>query len=639
MGMERIVAGDGLSASADVVAENVEALRGAFPEAFTEDGIDFDVLRQLLGGGIAEGDEKYGLNWHGKRDARRIALTPSTGTLRPCPDESVDWDTTQNLMIEGDNLEVLKLLQKSYSGKVKLIYIDPPYNTGNDFVYKDDYQDNIRNYLELTGQADSEGKKLSTNVETSGRFHTDWLNMMYPRLKLARNLLQDDGVIFISIDDNELENLLALSNEIFGEENHLANFSWEKRTNRENRKAISSRHDHIVCFLRDRGALESAIRKLPMSGEALERYKNPDDDPRGRWKSDPATAQAGHGTSGQFYTLVGPDGRTHELQSGRCWLYTEDVMQQAITDGRIWFGKRGTGVPRVKTYLNDKDRGLVPESIWFASEASTNERAKNELKALFDQKAVFDTPKPVELIEHMIEIAGSEGVVMDFFAGSGATAHALLNEKAASGGEGRRYILVQLPSPLDSENVDQRIATDFCDTHGLERNLAELTKERLRRAGVQVQEEHSDWDGDLGFRVFKLDSSNIRAWSADAGDVEESLLASLEHVVDDRTDEDLQFEVLLKLGLDLCVPTAEREFAGVEVSSVGGGVLMSCLSESLSTDQVETVGTGIVEWIAELTPAGDVTVVFRDSAFESDVTKTNMAAILEQGGVTTVRSI
>ena len=619
--MERIVAGDGLSASADVVAENVEALRGAFPEAFTEDGIDFDVLRQLLGGGIAEGDEKYGLNWHGKRDARRIALTPSTGTLRPCPDESVDWDTTQNLMIEGDNLEVLKLLQKSYSGKVKLIYIDPPYNTGNDFVYKDDYQDNIRNYLELTGQADSEGKKLSTSVETSGRFHTDWLNMMYPRLKLARNLLRDDGVIAISIDDGEQAHLHALCADIFGENNHVATVVWQKRyVSNVTAKWLSDMHDFVVLYAKDREKV--VVNAWKRTEEQVAAYKNPDNDSRGRWRAQDLSASKPY-SAGQF-TILGPTGREFRPPPNRYWRCNETQFEKWQEDGRIWWGVNRDARPMLKGFLSESDRGITPHTWWGYDFAGHNKEATLEVKDLFDGDAPFDTPKPVRLMTRIVELLCADtGLVLDFFAGSGAMAEAVISRNAATQSR-LRYAMVQIQEPIERH--------DFAI-------LSDVTKERLRRAGVKVKKEHPEWDGDVGFRVFKLDSSNIRAWSGDAGDVEESLLTSLEHVVEGRTDEDLLYEVLLKLGLDLCVPGHVLEFAGVEVSSVGGGVMMSCLSRSLSTDQVEAVGTGIVEWIEELSPSGDVTVVFRDSAFENDVAKTNMAAILEQGGVTTVRSI
>lgn len=635
--MHKITRDDDATRSADLVAENLERLQALFPEAFTEGRIDFEVLQQLLGGAVDERDEKYGLNWFGKRQARQLALTPSTGTLRPCPEESVDWDTTQNLMIEGDNLEVLKLLQKSYAGKVKLIYIDPPYNTGKDFVYRDDFRDNIRNYLELTGQIEGD-RRISSNTESSGRFHTDWLNMMYPRLKLARSLLQEDGIILVTIDDAELERLLALMDDVFGEENAVGTFVWEKRTNRENRKVISSRHDYVVCFCKSTAASAEVLSMLPMNEEALARYQNPDNDPRGRWKSDPATAQAGHGTGRQFYVLTAPNGKKHELQSGRCWLYTEDVMNEAIQDGRIWFGRDGNGVPRIKTYLEAKERGLRPESIWFASMASTNEAAKNDLKDLFDGQAVFDTPKPVDLVSVMLQIGASDGVVLDFFAGSGTTGHAVMTQNATDSGN-RRYVLVQLPEPLDPDNTDQRIAAEFCDRLGKPSNIAELTKERLRRAGAKVREDNPLFAGDTGFRVFKLDSTNIREWDPDQGDLQGSLLDAVQHLKAGRTEQDVLYELLLKLGLDLCVPIEDRTIAGHTVHSIGAGVLLVCLAEDLDPDDVEPLANGLAGWRDELQPAGDTRVVFRDSAFPDDVAKVNLTAILNQRGLLDVRSL
>lgn len=322
--MQKLTPTDPDTRSADLVTQNVAQLQALFPEAFVEGKVDFEVLKQLLGGAVDERDEKYGLNWHGKRRARQMALSPSTGTLRPCPEDSVNWDATQNLMIEGDNLEVLKLLQKSYAGKVKLIYIDPPYNTGKDFVYPDDFRDNIKNYLELTGQIES-GRKFSSNAETSGRFHTDWLNMIYPRLKLARNLLREDGAIFVSIDDHELQNLCAVLDSIFGVENFIGVFVWEKRTTRENRKVFSVNHDYIVSYARERSVFEAVRGLLPRSDDNEERFQNPDNDPRGPWQSVSMNAQAGPGRRReQFYTVTTPSGRQVEPPSGRCWVYTED---------------------------------------------------------------------------------------------------------------------------------------------------------------------------------------------------------------------------------------------------------------------------------------------------------------------------
>ncbi len=611
--------------SADIVSENIKRLKELFPDAFNEGGVDFDALRQLLGDAkvLDEGEEKYGLNWHGKKKARQIALTSSTGTLLPCPEESVDWDTTQNLFIEGDNLEVLKLLQKSYANKVKMIFIDPPYNTGEEFIYSDKFSDNLQTYLRYTGQVNDEGLKFSSRTEAIGRKHTNWLSMIYPRLKLAKNLLQPDGVIFICIDDNEIGNLRNVCDEIYGEENFIACFVWEKRTNRENRKIISSRHDYIICYCKDLTHKENVIKKLPMSDEALDRYKNPDNDPRGDWKSDPATAQAGHATPNQFYVLTAPNGKKHHLQSGRCWLYTKDVMNEAIKNGRIWFGKNGYGVPRIKTYLNTKERGLTPESIWFASDASTNESAKTKLKALFDGKAVFETPKPVDLVDVAIKIGANEGVVLDFFAGSCATAEAAMRS-------GNRFIAIQLPEKCDPNSEAFNLGY---------RTISDIGKERLKRVSNVLKNDLIDRNLDTGFKFFKLSFSNLNPWNPDRSDMEKSLLSQRKKIVDGRSEQDILYELLLKRGVDLAVSIERREVIGKTIYNIGYGVLLACLDETITKDQVEAIGRGIVEWYQEIVPNSGIYVFFRDSAFSDDVSKTNMAAILEQNGISHVRSL
>ncbi len=637
--MKKLTAEDMETKSPDLVAQNIDHLKILFPEAFTEGKVDFDVLRQLLGGAVDEREEKYGLNWHGKRRARQLALTPSTGTLRPCPEDSVDWDTTRNLMIEGDNLEVLKLLQKSYAGKVKVIYIDQPYNTGKDFVYPDNFQDNIKNYLELTGQVDGAGRKLSSNTEASGRFHTDWLNMMYPRLKLARNLLREDGVLFTSIDDNEIDNVTAILKEILGPENFAGCFIWEKRRSRENRKLFSVNHDYIVCATRTKSAFETIRGLLPLTDEARNRYGNPDSDPRGEWQSVAITAQAGHGTKAQFYTITTPSGRQLDPPSGNCWRFTKERLDELIKDNRIWFGGDGNNVPRQKVFLAEQDEGLTPHTIWTADEVGTTDTAKRELNGLFEGIAVFETPKPVELIRRVIGIGGSpDALVLDFFAGSGTTAEAVLRENVADSGT-RRYILVQLPEPLNPDNKDQKVAADYCDQLGKPRNIAELTKERLRRAGKKIKAENPLFAGDVGFRVFKLASSNIRAWEPDRENLAQTLEASVEHLKTDRTEADILFELLLKLGLDLTVSIEQKTIVGKTVHSIGAGTLLVCLVPQIAAAEVEPLALGIVAWHKQLAPAGDTTVVFRDSAFEDDVAKTNLTAILQQHGLETVRSL
>lgn len=630
--------------SADITAENIAQLKVLFPELLTESAngvaINVDVLKQLVGDAVVtDADEKYGLNWHGKRRARQIALTPSTGTLRPCPDESVDWDTTQNLMIEGDNLEVLKLLQKSYAGKVKLIYIDPPYNTGKDFVYPDNFQDNIKNYLELTGQMEG-GKKISSNTEASGRFHTDWLNMMYPRLKLARNLLREDGVIFMTIDDTEQANLRKLGDDVFGEENFVANVLWQKKYAVANDDpGIGIMHDHILVW-RKTEAFQRGL--LPRSEEQNARYTNPDDDIRGEWASDNYVSNKSKDERPTlWYSIKHPkSGENVWPNEHAVWRYSYEKHLEIEREGRLYWGpNQSYKKPRLKRYLNEVQQGIVPPTWWTFKDCGHNDEAQKETAALVGQK-VFSTPKPIRLIERMLTIGSPEqdALVVDFFAGSGSTGHAVLAKNSIDDGR-RRYVLVQLPEPLDSENNDQKAAADFCNQLRKPRTIAELTKERLRRAAKKIKEENPMFAGDTGFRVFKLDTSNIRAWNPDRDNLEKTLLDHEEHILPDRTEADIMYELLLKLGLDLCVPIESRTIAGKAVGAIGGGVLFTCLAERITAKEVEALVQGIVAWRKELSPAGDTTCVFRDSAFENDIAKSNLAAILEQHGIQNVRSL
>ena len=626
--MQKLTANDPETKSPDLAAANFAALRALFPELVTEgpDGVavNLDVLKQLVGDQtVTDAEEKYGLNWHGKRRARQLALTPSTGTLRPCPEDSVDWDTTQNLMIAGDNLEVLKLLQKSYAGKVKLIYIDPPYNTGNDFVYPDDYRDNIRNYLELTGQVEG-GKKISSNTEASGRFHTDWLNMMYPRLKLARNLLHEDGAIFASIDDGEVNHLRNVLDEVFGPENFISQFVWEKRTTRENRRVFSFNHEYVVCVAKSKADFERSRNLLPTTDEVRDRYVNPDKDARGLWQSVSLNAQAGHATKEQFYSLTTPGGRVLEPPPGRCWVVTKPKLEELIADNRVWFGETGNNVPRRKLFVSEARDGLTPHTLWTAAEVGTNDSAKKGLIELFDGIEVFDTPKPSSLVRRMVEItADKSDIILDFFAGAGPTGEAVYKLNKDDGGS-RRFILVQLPESMGRKDY----AT-----------IADVTKERLRRVAQKIKDENSTYASDLGFRVFKLDSSNIQMWDPDRGDLAASLEAHAKNLKVDRTEQDILFELLLKLGLDLTVPIVQRTIAGKAIYSIGGGVLLVCLADSITQAEAEPVALGMIAWHKEQAPAGDSTVVFCDSAFADDVAKTNLAAIFHQHGLETVRSL
>ena len=635
--MKKLIATDPETRSADVLAENIEHLKTLFPEAFTEEKVDFDVLRQLLGGAVDEREEKYGLTWHGKRRARQLALTPSTGTLRPCPEDSVNWETTQNLMIEGDNLEVLKLLQKSYAGKVKLIYIDPPYNTGKDFVYRDNFQDNISNYLELTGQVDGAGRKLSSNAEASGRFHTDWLNMMYPRLKLARVFLRDDGVLVVSVSDAEIQNMRQCLDEIFGQENMIGCVVWNSTKSVTNTALISVSHTYNLIYARNKDYfVENRPHfRLPEDGEG---FANPDHDPRGPWKADPF--QVGGERPNQLYPITNPKtGEVYRPNTGCSWKNELKVFEQLMSDNRIVFGASGEAGPQRKRFLSEaEERGKVAKTLW--SDVDTTTNATKALKDMMGE-SVFDNPKPVDLIQRFIQLATHDptsAVVMDFFAGSGTTGQAVVEQNIIDGG-GRRYVLVQLPEPLDPEDKEQKIAAAYCAKLHKPSNIAELTKERLRCATKKNWKKNRDYKGDLGFRVFKLASSNIRTWDPDRDNLAQTLEASVEHLKTDRTEADILYELLLKLGLDLCVPIEMHKIVGKEVHAIGGGVLIACLAAMINRDEVEKLALGIIEWRMALAPAGDTMCVFRDSAFADDVAKTNLAAILEQHGIASVRSL
>jgi adenine-specific DNA-methyltransferase len=630
--MQKLTAADPETHSPDLVAENLAALQALFPELITEgaDGVavNIDVLKALVGDKtVSDADEKYGLNWHGKRRARQLALTPSTGTLRPCPEDSVDWHTTQNLMIEGDNLEVLKLLQKSYAGKVKLIYIDPPYNTGRDFVYPDNFRDNITNYLKLTGQAEG-GTAISTNTEASGRFHTDWLNMMYPRLRLAKNLLRPDGAILVSIGDNEVHHLRSMLDELLGEENFVATVIWEKADSpRNTARQFSEDHDFILVYS---ARPEWAPAKLPRTEEANSIYSNPDNDPIGDWI--PGDPFANKPYSKGRYAVVGPTGRQFEPPPGRYWRVSEEKLRDLDADGRIWWGPTKDARPSIKRYLAEV-ADLTPRTLWRKEDVGSNRTSKNELRSLFPESESFDTPKPIGLVRRMLQLGtnmNSEELVLDFFAGSGTTAHSVIAANVEDGGN-RRFILVQLPEPI--ENADTQAST-----------IAELTAERIRRATSKIKEDNPLFSGDLGFRVLKLASSNIRAWDPNRDKIAETLEASIEHLKTDRTEQDILFELLLKLGLDLCVPIETKKVEGSakqdhDLHSIGGGSLLVCLSKSIPQIDVEPLALALVAWHQELKPAGDTTVVFRDSAFADDVAKTNITAILQQHGLETVRSL
>ena len=671
MAVEKIEPGAPESQSADLRAENLARLKALFPELVTERHVDgrtvpavnVDVLKSLVGDStVTDADEKYGLNWHGKRAARQLALTPSTGTLRPCRDESVDWDTTQNLMIEGDNLEVLKLLQKSYAGKVKLIYIDPPYNTGKDFVYPDNFQDSIKNYLELTGQVEG-GRKITSNTEASGRFHTDWLSMLYPRLILARNLLRDDGALFVSIDDGEVDNLKKLGAEVFGEECFVGIVSvLVNPRGRHLDKYIAQTHDNLVIFVKNPD-VEGSIFGAAKEGAMLEEYDK--EDQKGKYRElglrnrnqafNPITRPK------LYYPLyVNPTNGRVALERTEsftdevlpitadgvktCWTWGKEKVEREAE--LLTASQMADGTWRVfrKDYLNGADgevASTLAKSIWLEKEFN-NDYGRKAIKELLGSP-VIDFPKSPQLVQRIVSIASvADDIVLDFFAGSGTTAHAVMLQNVVDGGA-RRFLLVQLPEPVNPEVKERRVAAEFCESIGRPGNIAEITKERLRRAARAVAEDTPVIEGearpDRGFRAFRLDTSNVKPWVPKRDELDLSLLDHLEHIDGSRSDEDVLYELLIKLGLDLCVPIATQTIAGKTTHAIGGGVLMTCLDMAITAAEAEPLALGIAEWRKELDVAGDVTCVFRDSAFENDVAKTNLAAILEQHGIAKVRSL
>ena len=604
------------------------------------------MLRQLLGDAsvLDEGEEKYGLSWHGKKKARQIALTPSMGTLLPCPEESVDWDTTQNLFIEGDNLEVLKLLQRSYTNKVKLIYIDPPYNTGNDFVYPDNYQDNLDTYLKYTGQKDKNGLKLTTNTETGGRKHTNWLNMMYPRLKLARNLLTKDGVIFISIDDNEQANLKALCDQIFGEENFIGQVTIQGNPRGRDYGGIARMHDYLLVYKKSDEAeiysLTSKNKKFPflddISGFEIRELRN-------------RNIAFHQGNRPNLYYSFYLNSKNVD-RNGFCEIslepqsgFLEVLPKESQGYKTVWRWGKAKSAENLNTNIvgkTMKDGGFqivekyrensrMARSIWNDKDVNT-EKGTLLVKTLFDKK-VFDFPKPVEMLERIVEMGSKDDdIVLDFFAGSATTAHAVMQLNAEDGGN-RKFIMVQLPEPTGEKSEASRAGYV---------TIADIGKERIRRAAARIKKENPHYNGDLGFKVFKLASSNIRAWNPDPTNLEETLLSHQEHLLEGRSEQDLLYELLLKRGVALTVPMETRRIAGKTIYSIGAGVLFACLDPSLNKNEVEPVALDILAWQKQLDPEAPAHVFFRDSAFNNDnVAKTNMVAILAQNGITHVRSL
>ncbi len=534
--------------SLNLVEQRKTELQRILPEIFVDGKIDINKLREALGEYADTGSERYSFNWAGRTQSLRIRDRRSKATLAPCKKESIDFDNTKNVFVEGENLEVLKILQKSYQGKVKMIYIDPPYNTGNDFVYKDDFSDSLKNYLRYTGQITGNGEKTSTNTETNGRYHSNWISMMYPRLFLARNLLSEDGVIFVSIEDNEVHNLRMIMNEIFGEENFVANIVWQKKYGPANDAInFSQTHEYVLIYSKDINNLN--LNVLNRSEEQLLDYKNPDNDPRGLWRASDFSARSP--TESYIYPIKGPTGKTFDPPKSRSWITSPERFEELLKDNRIWFGVNGDVRPMQKKFLSEVKEGITPETWWNRDFAGDNKTARYEIKDIFPEN-LFDTPKPTKLIKRMLEVSttkGSKQIVLDFFAGSGTTAHAVLAQNAEDGGN-RKFILVQLPEPTPEDSEARKAGY---------KTIADICKERIRRAIETIKEGKAqkkleEQSTDIGFKVFKLSKSNCFVWDEDAVSDKESLARHIQESAKGATSSDkeaLLFELMLREGFKL----------------------------------------------------------------------------------------
>ncbi|MGV0966976.1 site-specific DNA-methyltransferase [Empedobacter falsenii] len=644
--------------SENIVQQNIERLKEIFPTAFSEGKLVVEELQALVGEYIEENKEFYQMTWAGKTQAQKEANKVSTATLRPNKKDSKDWDTTGNIFIEGDNLEVLKLLQKTYNNKIKMIYIDPPYNTGKDFVYKDNYKDNLSNYLELTGQTDEEGKKLSTNTDSDGRYHSNWLNMMYPRLKLARNLMTDDGVIFISIDDNEQANLKKMCDEIFGEENFLGEIIWETATD-NNASQISVEHEYILCFSKNKTLqkkwqiksekskliqkkyeellnkgietqliakdLKSWISSMKKSNDidlsGVSHYSYVDD--KGvYYPGNPNNTKPGD----YLYEIIHPITKLPCKLPSNGWRWPLATFKQADEIGDVEWGKDHNTIPKIKKRLNTATELL--KSYYYED----NRKTTNMLNNLLEEK-VFENPKSLNLIQKLLKFTTKNNdLILDFFAGSGTTAHAVMALNAEDGGN-RKCISVQLPEPTDEKSKAFKVGYI---------TIAEITKERIRRAGELIKQENKDKEGidklDVGFRAFKLDSSNIQAWDTSIDKFEDQLEMQLENdgdnIKSERTEEDVLFEILLKYGLDLTLPIQEKEIDNCTIYNIGFGSMFICLSPQINVSVAKAIG----EWSKEFEDHNP-SVIFKDSGFANDADKTNTVQTLRQAGIENVKSI
>lgn len=662
--------------SLNIADHQKQKLKELFPEVFTEGNkIDFDQLKRTLGEMVDGGKERFGMQWAGKADCFKTIQQPSLATLVPCPEESIDFDTTENVFIEGDNLEVLKLLQKGYLGKVKMIYIDPPYNTGKDFIYPDNYSENLDTYLEYTGQIDGEGRKFSTNTDTDGRFHSKWMNMMYPRLFLAKNLLREDGVMFISIDDSEIKNLRAICDEIFGEENAITSIIWEKKFSPQNdEKHITAAHDYILVYARNKEIWRPNL--LDRSEKALDKFKNPDNDHRGVWTSGDLTSKTK--AANHSYPIHSPSGKIFYPPNGRQWAPSIETFNRLISENRIWFGEDGKNTPRLKQFLSEIQSGVVPMSIFKHQEVGHTQYATQELKKIFEGVSVFDNPKPTPLISKIVKMASDKNsIVLDFFAGSSTTAHAVMSLNSEDGGS-RKYICVQLPETINEK--DEAFKAGF-------KKISEVSKKRIYLSSNQIKQDLikfindaksemlqfkldltrfnndllSTLDGkeeyeeaqakvtaqeelirekellleklDLGFRVFKLQKSNFSVWDSsfttNAEQIAFQLDQHVDHISPEAEQQAILFELLLKAGFELTTPIDTLILADKTVYSIAEGALLICLEKQLTLE--------VMHAIADLEPSR---VIVLDEGFQNnDQLKTNASLTLKSKGILDFRTV
>ncbi len=612
--------------------ENFKKLAEMFPNAVTETidengevvrAIDKDVLMQEIGTKVVDGkEERYQFTWPDKKKSVLLANAPISKTLRPCREESVDFDTTENLYIEGDNLEVLKLLQETYLGKIKMIYIDPPYNTGNDFVYEDDFAQSTDEYLANSGQFDEEGNRLVRNLDSNGRFHSDWLNMLYPRLRLAKDLLTDTGVIFISIDENEVQNMRKICDEIFGEQNFISQLGWQKVYSPKNQaRYFSNDYEFVLCYCRNKDVF--TLGMLPRTAAMNARYKNPDNDPRGDWK--PGDCVGNGERKNGYYDVVSPlTGKVFNVPKGKHWVYAPDTMKKMLVENRIYFGKDGNAFPAVKQFLSDVT-GRRASSLLLYEDYGHTDMAKKDLIKLFSDlvQVPFDTPKPVKLIK-MLSILGTEkdDIILDFFSGSATTAQAVMELNAEDSSSHRKYVLVQIPELLEDNPGAEAI--------GLH-TIADVGKERIRRAGKKIKEDSplTTQDLDIGFRVLKCDTSNMKEIFYRPDEVEQTLFDNYaSNIKEDRTPEDLLFQVMLDLGILLSSKIEETTIGGCKVLNVADGFLYACFDNNIC-DEVVTA-------IAKEQP---YYAVFRDSGMASDSVLTNFDQIFASISPSTVRKV